>query len=180
MRHTALAAFCGIFVLAAPAGAAEGETAPGPSADHPLSPLCERICGGVWRQSEELPSGADGYTTSYKFAWNARMNVIYGSATTVGGVAGTAEERAVIYGYDRSSGKAWVITAGGQGNPVYGEIAFNADGFVAEQRPLGGDTSSMTLVTVFDGANRFTQTATITHQGGRTVASPQSFVRVSE
>lgn len=151
-----------------------------PDPPEPLKTLCERICGGVWHQAEDEPQASDGFYTSYAYVWDEALSAIKGTVATVGGVAGTTEERIVIYGLNHRTGKIWSVTVNGRVNPVYGEIDVSSDGYIAELRPLGGDGSSMTVVTVFEGANRFTQTATITHDGGRTVATPRSYVRTPE
>ncbi len=161
--------------LTAAAFAASAVAAP-PPAD-PLDVLCERLCGGDWLEDGQDTDVSDALVTTYSYIRDDPMGVIHGTIATRGGVAGIHEERAVVYGVNPTTGQVWTLTYGGRGNPVYGEVTLTADGYSAVLRPLGGDTSRMNTVVVFDGPDRYTQTMEITHDGGHVLGTPRTFVR---
>ena len=77
---------------------AAAEDAAGPSVGHPLSPLCDLICGGTWQPDH--PAYPDEIRTSMTFAWDAESGTIRGTSTRSGGIAGIRQVMTITYAYD--------------------------------------------------------------------------------
>ncbi len=80
---------------------ANAETASGPSVGHPLSPLCDMICGGTW----EPPTAPypDEIRTTMTFAWDTESNSIKGTSIRMGGIAGIRQVTHVNFAYDAAT-----------------------------------------------------------------------------
>ena len=77
---------------------AAAQDAAGPSVGHPLSPLCDLICGGTWQPDH--PAYPDEIRTSMTFAWDAESGTIRGVSTRSGGIAGIRQVMTITYAYD--------------------------------------------------------------------------------
>lgn len=95
MRGTTLIFFCGTLALGASGLAADGETASGPSVGHPLSTLCDLICGGKWEQANK--PYPDEIRTTLSYRWNGQAGEIVGRELTGGGVKFTHTDVTVRY-----------------------------------------------------------------------------------
>ncbi|MFT3809146.1 MAG: hypothetical protein QM698_04460 [Micropepsaceae bacterium] len=93
-----------LFVAAALAFAAPAlaEDAAGPSVGHPLSPLCDLICGGTWEPDH--PAYPEEIRTSMTFAWDAESGSIKGASIRMGGIAGIRQVTHVNFAYDPATG----------------------------------------------------------------------------
>ncbi len=98
MRRMTLAAICGALAFALPSFAAEQEPAAGPSVGHPLSALCDLICGGKWDPpNKPYP---DEIRTTRSYRWDAQAGEIVGREVTSGGVRFVHVDVAVRYRVD--------------------------------------------------------------------------------
>ncbi len=95
MKWIAATAFCG---LIASAHALSVEPAAGLSVGHPLSPLCDLVCGGKWEPDH--PAFPDEIRTTKSYRWNAETGEIVGVEHRSGGVAGINVVVTVRYVYD--------------------------------------------------------------------------------
>lgn len=77
---------------------AAADDASGPSVGHPLSPLCDLICGGTWDYN--TPPYPDEIRTMMTFSWDAQSATIKGTSTRMGGVAGIRQVTDVTFAYD--------------------------------------------------------------------------------
>ncbi len=80
---------------------AAAQDAAGPSVGHPLSPLCDLICGGTWQPDH--PAYPDEIRTSMTYGWDSASQTIKGRIDRSGGIAGIRQIFDITYAYDPSN-----------------------------------------------------------------------------
>lgn len=121
----------------ASAATSRADDAAGPSVGHPLSPLCDLVCGGVWRPA--APISPDQFYTIMTFAWDAASGTIRGTSTRQGGIVGIRQVTTVTFAYDETTDAITVTRAPDESrwkpasseipSPVSGVITLSGTGF---------------------------------------------------
>ena len=129
--------------LTGAAGAASG-----PSVGHPLSPLCDFVCGGTW--SAAVPPVPDQFVITYAYRWNPQPGVVSGTVKTTGGFAGVHRETEVTYGYDVAADVLTVHLEGDDNPPLDGTVELLPDGYRQTVIwPARADNAEHTVVTTY-------------------------------
>ncbi len=132
MKWIALTVLASCVAFAATAA----EPAAGPSVGHPLSPLCDLICGGKWEPDH--PAYPDEIRTTMTFAWDAQTATIKGTSIRAGGIAGIRQVTDITFAYDidadlvvtRAPNEAdWKKIGGEMPKPVTGTVSVSDSGF---------------------------------------------------
>ncbi|MBL9012423.1 MAG: hypothetical protein JNL56_14705 [Alphaproteobacteria bacterium] len=167
---------CAVLALAAmPAVAGE---AAGPSVGHPLSPLCDLICGGAW--SPDHPPYPDEIRTTKSYEWDAETRTVRGLEISTGGIAGIRIEVAVTFAYDEAADALTVTRTKADAAPVAGTVAIGADGFQMRFPAPDGSGGAMITVVRFEGADVWIERSEILEDGRSTLGGEQRFRRKPE
>ncbi len=162
--------------LALPAGSAE--PAAGPSVGHPLSPLCDLICGGTWQPDH--PAFPDEDRTTMHFAWDAESRTVRGEAVRSGGITGRRSVVAIVFNVDER-GEVLTVARMIEGRPpVTGVVALGADGFKMRFASPSEPAGSLTTIVRFEDPDLWIEHSEILSQGSSTLSTEARYRRTPE
>jgi hypothetical protein len=176
------------FITALMIAPARAEDAAGPSVGHPLSPLCDLICGGTWEPT--TPPYPDEFRTTMTYAWDSQTQSIKGDSTRMGGIAGIRQVMTVTFAYDE---KTNTITESRTPDPeqwskIGGEIPESVTGIVTladsgfQTRIDSKRTPGEMMVTAirFETPDLWVERSEITATGQSTLGTEVRYQRTSE
>ena len=152
--------------------------AAGPSVGHPLSPLCDLVCGGTWEPDH--PAYPDEIRTTKSYAWDAETRTVRGMEVSSGGIAGRVTRIEVVFAYDEAA-DALTVTRTQEGSaPVAGTLALGEAGFTARYPAPDGSGGEMITAVRFEGADLWIERSEILEDGRSTLGGELRFRRKPE
>lgn len=165
-------------VLALAAAPAMAEEAAGPSVGHPLSPLCDLICGGAW--SPDHPPYPDEIRTTKSYEWDAGTRTVRGLEISTGGIAGIRIEVAVTFAYDEAADVLTVTRIKADAAPVAGTVVLVADGFQMRFPAPDGSDGAMIKAVNFEGPDLWVERHEVLSDGTSTLGGTSRYRRTAQ
>lgn len=174
-----------IFTLALSSSPALAEDAAGPSVGHPLSPLCDLICGGKWEPV--TPPYPDEIRTGMSFAWDSETQTIKGRSITSGGIAGIRQVTIITFAYDPATGTItetrtpdpaqWTKIGGELPETVTGEVLLADNGFQLRIDNPGTPGEMMLTAVIFETPDLWVERSEIVGNGQSILGAERRYVR---
>lgn len=153
-------------MLAAPPAMAAGIPAE-------LQSLCERLCGGVWRDQ-------DGRGLEYRYELDLRAGVVLGRMTRTDGPKTTSPDSVMVFGWDKAKNQIWMAQSVSGDIPSIGHVTLSNTGF-SYTIQLYGSQASYTAEATFDGKDKYSELFSFRGEDGTTgQGGAGPFVRTPE